>query len=285
MSKRKRKLSKAEAGRIGGRMTARRHGIEHYRAAGKKGFMATVARHWQGDAAGYVRWLRAHGWLQDLQRASRPAARRASRSRPSPASTTRRTCRQGGRAPQRAKRPRRSRGRGQEASAPTPGTAEEQPPGRPRARRDLRAPGHVRQWTSTRWSHRPGDWTAEQIDDRRPVPRRDSCRRRRHAPARTRSGGRDGGGYEHSSASSKSTPAARPRGRGSISSPWASCWTAPPWASRCCARLRAAGEIPGPEALALERDLIAALREVRSVRTRSRRRMSRATAPEGDDHR
>jgi hypothetical protein len=38
-------------------------------------------------------------------------------------------------------------------------------------------------------------------------------------------------------------------------------------------RLRAAGEIPGPEASALERDLIAALREVRSVRTRSRRRV------------
>ena len=37
-------------------------------------------------------------------------------------------------------------------------------------------------------------------------------------------------------------------------------------------RLRAAGEISGPEALDLERDLIAALREVRSVRTRSRRR-------------
>lgn len=36
-------------------------------------------------------------------------------------------------------------------------------------------------------------------------------------------------------------------------------------------RLRAAGEIPGPEASALERDLIAALREVRSVRTRRRR--------------
>ena len=89
---RKRKLSKAEAGRIGGRMTARRHGIEHYRAAGRKGFMATVARHWQGDAAGYVRWLRAHGWLQQIQRAlSARAARRASRSRPSPASTTRRT--------------------------------------------------------------------------------------------------------------------------------------------------------------------------------------------------
>jgi len=37
-------------------------------------------------------------------------------------------------------------------------------------------------------------------------------------------------------------------------------------------RLRAAGEIPGPEPEDLERDLIAALREVRSVRTRSRRR-------------
>jgi hypothetical protein len=38
-------------------------------------------------------------------------------------------------------------------------------------------------------------------------------------------------------------------------------------------RLRAAGEIPGPEAEDLERALIAALREVRSVRARSRRRV------------
>lgn len=38
-------------------------------------------------------------------------------------------------------------------------------------------------------------------------------------------------------------------------------------------RLRAAGEIPGPEPSALEKDLIAALREVRSVRTRSRKRV------------
>jgi phage FluMu protein gp41 len=37
-------------------------------------------------------------------------------------------------------------------------------------------------------------------------------------------------------------------------------------------RLQAAGEIPGPAALDLERDLISALRQVRSVRTRSRRR-------------
>jgi hypothetical protein len=37
-------------------------------------------------------------------------------------------------------------------------------------------------------------------------------------------------------------------------------------------RLRAAGEIPGPSAEDLERDLITALREVRAVRTRSKRR-------------
>jgi hypothetical protein len=38
-------------------------------------------------------------------------------------------------------------------------------------------------------------------------------------------------------------------------------------------RLRAAGEIPGPAAQDLERDLISALREIRSVRTRSRPRV------------
>jgi hypothetical protein len=38
------------------------------------------------------------------------------------------------------------------------------------------------------------------------------------------------------------------------------------------ARLRAAGEVPGPDAIALERDLISALRSVRSVRARDRRR-------------
>ena len=42
---------------------------------------------------------------------------------------------------------------------------------------------------------------------------------------------------------------------------------------RLRSRLRAAGEIPGPEPEDLEKDLIRALREVRSVRTRSRRRV------------
>jgi hypothetical protein len=38
-------------------------------------------------------------------------------------------------------------------------------------------------------------------------------------------------------------------------------------------RLRAAGEIPGPDAEDLEKELVTALREVRSVRTRSKRRV------------
>ena len=45
-------------------------------------------------------------------------------------------------------------------------------------------------------------------------------------------------------------------------------------------RLRAAGEVPGPEAEDLERALIAALREVRSVRTRARRRSPVLPHPE-----
>jgi len=67
MAKRRRKkLSKAEAGRIGGRATKKRHGIAHYRAAGRKGFMTTLARHWQGDKPGYLRWLRERGWLAQV---------------------------------------------------------------------------------------------------------------------------------------------------------------------------------------------------------------------------
>jgi hypothetical protein len=67
MAKRRRKkLSKAEAGRIGGRATRKRHGIEHYRAAGRKEFMVTVARHWQGDKQGYLRFLHERGWLAKI---------------------------------------------------------------------------------------------------------------------------------------------------------------------------------------------------------------------------
>jgi hypothetical protein len=40
-------------------------------------------------------------------------------------------------------------------------------------------------------------------------------------------------------------------------------------------RLQVAGEIPGPDVQDLERDLVRALRQVRSVRTRSRKRVPR----------
>jgi hypothetical protein len=58
----KKKLTKAEAGRLGGLQTKRRHGRQHYQQAGAKGFMATVARHWQGDKEGYMRYLQTHAW-------------------------------------------------------------------------------------------------------------------------------------------------------------------------------------------------------------------------------
>jgi general stress protein YciG len=47
--KKHRKLTKAEAGRIGGMTTKKRHGIEHFRAIGRKGFQATCDRHYGGD--------------------------------------------------------------------------------------------------------------------------------------------------------------------------------------------------------------------------------------------
>jgi general stress protein YciG len=61
----KRKLTKAEAGRLGGKTTKERHGRKHYQEAGRKGFMATVARHWHGDRQGYLKWLRANGYLRE----------------------------------------------------------------------------------------------------------------------------------------------------------------------------------------------------------------------------
>jgi hypothetical protein len=66
MSDTPKKLTKADAGRRGGNSTKARHGREHYVKAGKKGFLATVARHWQGDREGYLRWLRANGYLADF---------------------------------------------------------------------------------------------------------------------------------------------------------------------------------------------------------------------------
>jgi len=68
MSKRKKKLSRAEAGRIGGMTTKKRHGIEHYRAAGKLGFAALAKRFGYAGGArkGAVLWLQGQGKVQPV---------------------------------------------------------------------------------------------------------------------------------------------------------------------------------------------------------------------------
>lgn len=46
----------------GGKTTVERHGREHMREIGAKGFAATVARHYQGDKDSYLKHLRRRSW-------------------------------------------------------------------------------------------------------------------------------------------------------------------------------------------------------------------------------
>lgn len=52
----------ADYGRRGGRTTVQRHGNEHMRRIGARGFQATVERHWQGDRASFLDYLQRAGW-------------------------------------------------------------------------------------------------------------------------------------------------------------------------------------------------------------------------------
>ena len=56
-----RKLSKAECGRLGGLQTKARHGIEHFRRAGRLGFAAAAKRHAAGNRKYNLQWLRNRG--------------------------------------------------------------------------------------------------------------------------------------------------------------------------------------------------------------------------------
>jgi hypothetical protein len=58
MSKRK-KLTKAEAGRLGGKATVKRYGPEHMRTIGKAGFQAFARKlgFMGGSRLGAIRWL------------------------------------------------------------------------------------------------------------------------------------------------------------------------------------------------------------------------------------
>jgi hypothetical protein len=50
-------MDRGAAGSKEGRTTVERHGVQHMREIGAKGFAATVARHWQGDRAAYRDYL------------------------------------------------------------------------------------------------------------------------------------------------------------------------------------------------------------------------------------
>ena len=59
----KRKLTKAEAGRLGGRATVNKHGVEHMSAIGKAGFAALRRKFgfMGGSGRGALRWLNRQG--------------------------------------------------------------------------------------------------------------------------------------------------------------------------------------------------------------------------------
>ena len=59
----KNKLSRAEAGRLGGNTTKRRHGRKHYQEAGKKGFMATCNKHYGGNRRAMLNELIRRGLM------------------------------------------------------------------------------------------------------------------------------------------------------------------------------------------------------------------------------
>lgn len=60
-------MSKAEAGRLGGRATVAKHGTDHMRAIGQKGFDMLVER--LGDYGAAVSYLQKHHDLPKLARA------------------------------------------------------------------------------------------------------------------------------------------------------------------------------------------------------------------------
>ena len=66
MAKRRRKtLTKAEAGRKGGKATVRKYGTEHMRSIGKAGFAALRRKFgfMGGSGRGAIRWLNRNGKL------------------------------------------------------------------------------------------------------------------------------------------------------------------------------------------------------------------------------
>src|SRR5438132_12331258 len=53
-------MSPKDRGRLGGKATLARYGRPHFQAIGRRGYQATLARHWQGDRRGFAQWLHGH---------------------------------------------------------------------------------------------------------------------------------------------------------------------------------------------------------------------------------
>jgi general stress protein YciG len=49
-------------GRKGGQATLAKYGRQHFREIGRLGYQTILTRYWQSDALGYRRWLCAKGW-------------------------------------------------------------------------------------------------------------------------------------------------------------------------------------------------------------------------------
>lgn len=58
-------MDRGAAGAKGGRSTFRRYGKAYMAQIGRKGYEATLARHFQSDEAGFRRWL--HGRAAEAQ--------------------------------------------------------------------------------------------------------------------------------------------------------------------------------------------------------------------------
>src|SRR5262249_26250119 len=57
------KLSRTEAGRLGGNQTKKRHGRQHFVAIGRKGFLATCRKHYRGDRRAMLNELIRRGLM------------------------------------------------------------------------------------------------------------------------------------------------------------------------------------------------------------------------------
>ena len=250
MAKRRRKkLTKAEAGRMGGKATVRKYGTEHMRSIGKAGFAAFAASSdsWaggRGASAGSTATGNCPSAATTRIRCSRSSghsrARRRDRIGRAPVMTN----------PERKESPQ---GGGAQAARTRAGEAGG---GRPQGVRGALRAGDPGPHRALGIHRRPQDLPLGSRAEGEPSPQGLAVDGPSGPPRRPRSVGGEAPMIVRHEQFNARGEASRTRVDLNALVPSS---TGPPWASRCCARLRAAGEIPGLDALDLERDLIAGL--------------------------